>query len=86
MSTGGAAAGREEGVDIAADDWVEQDLLTRGLAADRLAALEAETRAELTALRELPNPDGAAVDLLERRLRAIAASRETIVTASDPSR
>jgi hypothetical protein len=76
------AAGRDEGVDIAADDWAEQDLLTRDLATDRLAALEAETRAELARVGD----DAAAVAMLERRLRAIDASRETISTAADPSR
>ena len=82
----GAAAGREEGVDIAADDWVEQDLLTRDLATDRLAGLEADTLAELAAVRAAPRPDPAAVELLERRLRAIGASRENIAAAPDPSR
>jgi len=76
------AANRDEGVDIAADDWAEQDLLTRDLAADRLAALEAETRADLARVGD----DAAAVAMLQRRLRAIDASRETIGSASDPSR
>jgi hypothetical protein len=76
------AAGRDEGVDIAADDWAEQDLLTRDLATDRLAALEVETRAELARVGD----DAAAVAMLERRLRAIDASRETISTTADPSR
>jgi hypothetical protein len=76
------AANRDEGVDIPADDWVEQDLLTRDLATDRLAALEEETRAELARVAG----DPAAVELLERRLRAIGASREAITDPADPSR
>mgnify|MGYP007039433365 CR=1 FL=1 len=84
--TGGVAAGRDEGVDIAADDWVEQDLLTRDLAADRLTALEAETRAALADLRATARPDAAAVDVVERKLRAIEASRRTILDGSDRSR
>lgn len=80
----GTAAGRAEGVDIAADDWVEQDLLTRDLAAERLAALETTTRAELETLDDASPADQAARELLERRLRAIAASRATIASAPDP--
>ena len=71
-----------EGVDIAADDWVEQDLLTRDLATDRLAALETQTRAELARVAD----DAAAVDMLERRLHAIDASRAAIAEAGDPPR
>ena len=60
--------------DIPADDWVEQDLLTRALATDRLEQLEAETRAGLAAAAG----DPAASALLRRRLAAIEASRGNI--------
>ncbi|GAA3383385.1 hypothetical protein [Cryptosporangium minutisporangium] len=62
------------GADIPEDDWVEQDLLTRALATDRLAQLEADTRAELAA----EEGDPAAAALLRRRLAAIEASRANI--------
>jgi len=64
--------------DIAASDWTEQDLLTRDLAAGRLAADEAETVAELAALRDGAAPDPDTMALLERRLRAIQASRANV--------
>jgi hypothetical protein len=80
------AAGRDQGADIPADDWVEQDLLTRDLAADRLATLEADTLAELAVARSTPVADRKAVELLERRLRAIAASRAAIAPADPPER
>jgi hypothetical protein len=62
------------GEDIPADDWVEQDLLTRAIATDRLARLEKETRAELNAATS----DRDQVTLLRRRLAAIEASRENL--------
>jgi hypothetical protein len=66
--------------DIDADDWTEQDLLTRELALDRLAEDVAETEVALAALRGRADPDPDAVDLLERRLRALAISRANIAT------
>jgi hypothetical protein len=67
--------------DIDASDWTEQDLLTRELAVERLAEDEAETTAELQRLRaaRIAQPD--AIDLLERRLRAIEASRANVAVA-----
>jgi len=65
--------------DIDASDWTEQDLLTRDLAAQRLAADEAETAAELQRARATPDSDPAAVELLERRLRALEATRANLV-------
>lgn len=80
MTPGPGPADRRHGEDdIAADDWVEQDLLTRDLAAGRLADLEAETRAALRAEWERARSDPATVELLQRRLRAIAASRDNII-------
>jgi hypothetical protein len=67
-------SGNAENTDVPEDDWVEQDLLTRAIASDRLAQLEAETRAELAAA----GTDPAAVGLLRRRLAAIEASRGNI--------
>ncbi len=64
--------------DIPASDWTEQDLLTRDLARERLAEAESEALAELHALRAAPAADPAAVDLLERRLEAIATTRALI--------
>ncbi|WP_030925137.1 hypothetical protein [Streptosporangium amethystogenes] len=64
--------------DIPASDWTEQDLLTRDLADERLDQEQAETIARLQALRLTPDPDPEAVGLLERRLRAIEASRAHI--------
>ena len=64
--------------DIDADDWTEQDLLTRDLALERLAEDWAETTAALETLRASPDPDADAVALLERRLRALAQSRANI--------
>ncbi|GAA3146743.1 hypothetical protein GCM10010466_42200 [Planomonospora alba] len=64
--------------DIAASDWTEQDLLTRQLARERLAAAEAETLARLQALRAAPDADPAAVGLLQRRLDALAAGRAAL--------
>lgn len=70
------------GADINASDWTEQDLLTRELAAGRLAAEEAETLAALEALRAAPSADPAAMELLERRLLAIEASRANLTGIS----
>jgi hypothetical protein len=71
--------------DIAASDWTEQDLLTRDLAAERLATDEAETVAELEALRDAPATDPEAMALLERRLRAIQASRANVTADQQDS-
>ncbi|WP_433755638.1 hypothetical protein [Nocardia sp. CA-135398] len=64
--------------DIDASDWTEQDLLTRELATERLAEDELETVAELERLRSSGQVAPEAVELLERRLRALAASRSNI--------
>ncbi|MEV3964209.1 CoA transferase [Nocardia sp. NPDC050193] len=64
--------------DIDAPDWAETDLLTRELAAERLAADEAETKQELRELLADPAADPARVEQLERRLRALEASRSNI--------
>jgi hypothetical protein len=64
--------------DIDADDWTEQDLLTRELALDRLARDATQTAADLAALRAGPHPDPDAVALLERRLRALEESRANV--------
>lgn len=61
--------------DIDASDWTEQDLLTRELAVERLAADEAETLAELTALQDLTGAAPEVVAALERRLQALRLSR-----------
>jgi hypothetical protein len=65
--------------DIDASDWTERDLLTRELARARLARDEAETFTELTQLRSAPNTDPELIALLERRLRALAASRASLL-------
>jgi hypothetical protein len=67
--------------DIDASDWTEQDLLTRELAVERLAQDEAETMADLQRLRAAPDTQPDAIELLERRLRAIAASRANVAVA-----
>ncbi|MGO8769744.1 hypothetical protein [Mycobacterium sp.] len=66
------------GRDIDASDWTERDLLTRELAAERLAADEAETLAELTALQTAAEPDADAVAQLQRRLNALRATRANV--------
>jgi hypothetical protein len=66
------------GRDIDASDWTERDLLTRELAAERLAADEAETLAELTALQTAAAPDADAVAQLQRRLNALRATRANV--------
>lgn len=65
--------------DIDASDWTEQDLLTRDLAVERLAADEAETLAELAALQNSPGSDPEVVAVLERRLQALQVSRAHLV-------
>lgn len=64
--------------DIDADDWTEQDLLTRELALERLTEDATQTTAALGALRAGPDPDPQAVALLERRLHALEESRANI--------
>ncbi|MGO9927347.1 MAG: hypothetical protein ACLPLP_14845 [Mycobacterium sp.] len=66
------------GRDIDASDWTERDLLTRELAAERLAADEAETLAELAALQTAAAPDADAVAQLQRRLNALRATRANV--------
>ncbi|MGO9040899.1 MAG: hypothetical protein ACLQIK_04455 [Mycobacterium sp.] len=66
------------GRDIDASDWTERDLLTRELAAERLAADEAETLAELSALQTAAEPDADAVAQLQRRLNALRATRANV--------
>ena len=66
------------GRDIAASDWTERDLLTRELAAERLAADAAETLAELTALQTAAAPDADVVAQLQRRLNALRATRANV--------
>ncbi|HME49544.1 hypothetical protein [Mycobacterium sp.] len=66
------------GKDIDASDWTERDLLTRELAAERLAADEAETLAELTALQAGGAADPGAVAQLQRRLTALRATRANV--------
>jgi len=66
------------GRDIDASDWTERDLLTRELAAERLAADAAETLAELTALQTAAAPDADAVAQLQRRLNALRATRANV--------
>jgi hypothetical protein len=66
--------------DIDASDWTEQDLLTRDLAMERLAADEAETVAALDALRAAPDAAPDAIGLLEQRLRALRACQANIGT------
>lgn len=73
--------------DIDASDWTEQDLLTRELALERLARDETETVAQLTRLRSAAETDRPAIELLEKRLRAVKASRANLATgtlATDP--
>jgi hypothetical protein len=65
--------------DIDASDWTEQDLLTRELAVERLAADETETLAELAALQNSPGSDPEVVAALERRLQALRVSRAHLV-------
>jgi hypothetical protein len=67
------------GRDIDASDWTERDLLTRELAAERLAEDQAETAAELAALRSLSDADSDVMAQLERRLRALEATRRKLV-------
>lgn len=69
------------GRDINASDWTERDLLTRELAAARLEEDEAETAAELAALRSLPDGDLDVMAHLERRLRALEATRRNLAAA-----
>ncbi|MFI0354945.1 hypothetical protein [Actinomadura sp. 9N407] len=64
--------------DIDASDWAEQDLLTRELARERLAQEENETTAELDALLATGRAHPAAIELLERRLDALKASKANI--------
>ncbi|MCL2532738.1 MAG: hypothetical protein FWE39_01110 [Nocardiaceae bacterium] len=59
---------------IEADDWVEQDLLTRDLAAERLDAVVEQATAELMYLEE-NGASGEAIDLVRRRIAAAEASR-----------
>lgn len=66
------------GRDIDASDWTERDLLTRELAAERLAADEADTLAELTAMQAAAAPDAHAVAQLRRRLNALRATRANV--------
>jgi hypothetical protein len=64
--------------DIEASDWTEQDLLTRELALERLAQDETETEAELARLRSADGADRHAIELLEKRLRALEATRSNL--------
>ncbi|QCQ90465.1 hypothetical protein [Rhodococcus sp. SGAir0479] len=59
---------------IEADDWVEQDLLTRDLAVERLDAVVAQAEAELAYLEKTGAPADA-IELVRRRIAAAAASR-----------
>lgn len=62
----------EERID--ADDWVEQDLLTRDLAVERLEAVVAQATAELAYLEE-NGASAEAIDLVRRRIAAAETSR-----------
>ena len=62
---------------IEADDWVEQDLLTRDLASERLDAVVTQATAELTYL-ETSGASTEAIDLVRRRIAAAAASRKFV--------
>ncbi|PTR22833.1 hypothetical protein C8K36_11015 [Rhodococcus sp. OK519] len=62
---------------IEADDWVEQDLLTRDLAAERLDAVVAQATAELDHLEKV-DADPAAIELVRKRITAAEASRRYV--------
>ncbi|MBM4638476.1 hypothetical protein GS448_01320 [Rhodococcus hoagii] len=62
---------------IEADDWVEQDLLTRDLASERLDAVVTQATAELAYL-ERSGASAEAIDLVRRRIAAAAASRKFV--------
>ncbi|MGW9566881.1 hypothetical protein GS504_27885 [Rhodococcus hoagii] len=62
---------------IEADDWVEQDLLTRDLASERLDAVVTQATAELAYL-ETSEASTEAIDLVRRRIAAAAASRKFV--------
>lgn len=62
---------------IEADDWVEQDLLTRDLAVERLDAVVAQATAELEHLERV-QADPSAIDLVRRRIAAAEASRKFV--------
>ncbi len=70
------------GRDINASDWTERDLLTRELATQRLTDDEAATKAELTALLARDEADADAIAHLERRLKALEATRRNLQSNS----
>ncbi|CAM2809275.1 hypothetical protein RHDE110596_02115 [Prescottella defluvii] len=62
---------------IEADDWVEQDLLTRDLASERLIAVARQAAAELDHLERVgAGPE--AIELVRRRIAAAEASRRYV--------
>ena len=74
------------GRDINASDWTERDLLTRELAVQRLTDDEAATKAELTALLARDEADADAIAHLERRLKALEATRQNLQSNSASAR
>ncbi|GAB3715643.1 hypothetical protein [Nocardiopsis oceani] len=70
---------------IDADDWTEQDLLTRSEASGRLKEAVAEAEAELAEARKQSAPDPAVVDALQGRLddlrEALPLHSESAATA-----
>ncbi|MBV7706968.1 hypothetical protein A5780_25210 [Nocardia sp. 852002-20019_SCH5090214] len=67
--------------DIDAADWVEQDLLTKQEAGERLAEEIVRVRARLGELRAGAG-DAAAMTMVARRLAAMEAIRDSLQTAS----
>lgn len=65
-----------------ANDWSDNDLLSIEEADERLVAEIAVVEGELQALRSDSVPRAAAVELAERRLRALAASRKRLAAAA----
>ncbi len=74
------------GQDINASDWTERDLLTREIATQRLTEDEAATKAELTALLARDEADADAIAHLERRLKALEATRQNLQSNSAGAR
>ncbi|MDN2497054.1 hypothetical protein FHY52_10155 [Nocardia nova] len=67
--------------DIDAADWVEQDLLTKQEAGERLAEEIVRVRARLGEFRAGAG-DVAAMTMVARRLAAMEAIRDSLQTAS----
>ncbi|MFF3573988.1 hypothetical protein [Nocardia jiangxiensis] len=64
--------------DIDAADWVDQDLLTRQEAGERLAEEIARVRARLRAVESQSGADAAAVTMIARRLAAMESIRDSL--------